>query len=84
MDEISRARTGNGRLISIEDIEHINGVDFETAKREYDYVRNAQLTYSQDLLVYQYCKYRGLDFQEIIVFLGTYSTQSTYPSLFKN
>lgn len=70
MEEISRARTANGRLIDPKEIQLITGMDLEACKREHKHIRQYLQTGSEDLLVSQYCQFYGLDYHEIISFLG--------------
>lgn len=59
-------------LITIEEIQLINGGNFEQAVREHEIVRKALGFESESLMVSQYCEYFDLDQDEIFDFLSGY------------
>jgi len=69
MENISIARTNNGRLIEPDDIQLIMGFDKEGAIRDFEYVRKICATGSKDLLLSQYCQHYGLGYREVRSFL---------------
>ena len=68
----TQTRLIGSQHISPYEIQYIMGVDIETAIREHEHIRLYLRSYSENLLVSQYCDFTGENENEIIQFLNQY------------
>lgn len=71
-------------LITIEEIQMINGGDYEQAQSEHRNVINAIGSKSNQLMVTQYCEYYDLDQDEIFDFLNGHRYEPNYKIFVEN
>ncbi|MBL4862189.1 MAG: hypothetical protein JKY09_04120 [Crocinitomicaceae bacterium] len=77
--EFRTERLKGGILITPEEIQLISGYDKDVAQKEFDYIRQALQTGSNDLMVKQYCDFRGLDYKEVVSFINPIREHCSYP-----